>query len=301
MDKRAHNRAVGTRSGSPHVRLFVREAAPLSSVPRPLTALVGREQEAATVSTLLRRPGMRLLTLTGPGGVGKTRLAIEVATRWAEDVADEVAFVHLASLTDPSLVAPAIAQAVGVREAGEQPLLERLTMALRPQALLLVLDNCEQILDAALQIGELLVACPRLTVLATSRAPLRLSGEREFPVPPLSLPPAEDGTTAGRQDGQLLSQDIEQAEAVRLFAERAQTVLPTFALTADNAETVGEICRRLDGLPLAIELAAARVKLFPPATLLARLERRLPVLIGGPRDAPPRLRTMRDAIAWSHE
>jgi predicted ATPase/DNA-binding CsgD family transcriptional regulator len=283
------------------VQLFVREAVPFSGPPRPLTALVGREQEAATIAALLRLPEVRLLTLTGPGGVGKTRLAIEVATRWAEDGADGVAFVALAPLTDPHLVVPTIAQAVGVREAGEQPLAERLIMTLRTRPLLLVLDNCEQVLDAALQIGDLLAACPQLTVLVTSRAPLRLSGEREFPVPPLSLPPADSGTISGRQDGQVPSQDVERSEAGRLFTERARAVLPTFAVTADNAGTVAEICRRLDGLPLAIELAAARVKLFTPATLLARLDRRLPLLIGGPRDAPPRLRTMRDAIAWSYD
>src|SRR5215216_3213418 len=200
MDKRMHNRASGSGSETAPVRLFVVEAVPLWSVPRPLTALVGREQETASVSALLRRPEVPLLTLTGPGGVGKTRLAIAVATGWTEDgndeVPPEVVFVALAPLTDAALVVPAIAQAVGVREAGDQPLLARLTLALRPRTVLLVLDNCEQVLAAAPQIGELLSACPQLTVLATSRAPLHLSGEREFPVPPLSLPPPDTGTGA---------------------------------------------------------------------------------------------------------
>ena len=187
-----------------------------------------------------------------------------------------------------------------MRDAGEQPLVERLIATLCPRDLLLVLDNCEQVPDAAPYVGELLHACPRLTVLATSRTPLRLSGEREFPVPPLSVPQLV-GEAARQVDGHVLSQDIANSEAVRLFVERARAVLPAFALTEDNAGVVAEICRRLDGLPLAIELAAARVKLFPPTALLARLERRLPLLIGGPRDAPQRLRTMRDAIAWSYD
>ena len=209
-----------------------------------------------------------------------------------DDFPDGVVFVDLSPLTDPDLVVPTIAAALGVREVTGQPLLETLSTFLAPKRLLLVLDNCERVLAAAADIVTLLAASPGLTVLATSREPLRVRGEREFPLLPLPLPAADRLPAIA---------ELAQVPAVALFVERATAVQPTFALTADNAAAVAAICQRLDGLPLAIELAAARVKVLPPAALLARLERRLPLLTGGGRDLPARQRTMRDAIAWSYD
>ncbi|HEY7118703.1 MAG TPA: LuxR C-terminal-related transcriptional regulator, partial [Tepidisphaeraceae bacterium] len=235
------------------------------------------------------------VTLTGPGGVGKTRLALRVAADMAADFSDGVAFVDLAAIREPEFVAPAIAQALGVRRADDQPALATLKAVLRLRELLLVLDNFEQVVDAAPVVSELLQACPRLTALVTSRALLHLSGERAAPVPPLALPVGADG-------GGLPSlADLGEVEAVRLFVERSRAVQPAFALTAQNAHAVVEICTRLDGLPLAIELAAARGALFSPSALLARLERRLPMLTAGPRDLPSRQQTMRGAITWSYD
>jgi non-specific serine/threonine protein kinase len=271
---------------------ILRSADRYHNVPAPLSPLVGREREAAAITALLRRQDVRLVTLTGPGGVGKTRLALRVATEVADAFPDGVAFVGLAPIVDAELVLPTVAQVLGVREASDTPIATRLEAILRGKRLLLVLDNVEQVLDAAPQIADLLAACPDLTALVTSRERLRLSGEREYPVSPLALPAAGDAIPLDVLAG---------SEAIALFVERAQAVNPGFALSEESAPAVAEICRRLDGLPLAIELAAARVKMLPPSALLVRLERALPLLIGGGRDLPARQQTMRDAIAWSHD
>jgi predicted ATPase/DNA-binding CsgD family transcriptional regulator len=258
----------------------------------PLTPFIGRETEVAEVSVLVTEPAIRLLTLTGPGGTGKTRLAVAVAGRVGPDFFDGVALVSLAPLGDPVLVASAIAQQLGVREGAGASLTNRLKAHLAEKRMLLVLDNFEHLLPAAPLVIDLLRACSSLHVLATSRAPLHLSGERTYPVPPLELP----------NPRQLpLLDDLAQIEAVRLFVDRVQAGKPDFALTDANAPAIAEIVHRLDGLPLAIELAAARVPVLSPAALLARLDRRLPLLTGGARDAPERQRTLRDTIAWSHD
>jgi predicted ATPase/DNA-binding XRE family transcriptional regulator len=262
-------------------------------LPAPATPLVGRDHEATSVARLLLREEVRLLTLIGPGGVGKTRLAVEVAGRSGKAFADGFAFVPLAPLRDVTLFPTVLTETLGIKEvAGEAPQ-ETLEKHLRDTQMLLVLDNFEHLPTAAPVVAALVGTCPQMTVLVTSRAPLHLGGEHQFPVPPLPLPEAED----------LASGDIMEnySPAVELFRQRAQAVTPAFELTATNAITVARICQKLDGLPLAIELAAARVKLFPPKALLDRLDRRLQLLRGGARDLPERQQTLRDTVTWSYD
>src|SRR5215218_7586822 len=236
------------------------------ATPVPLTSFVGRERELAAMVDLLSQPGIRLVTLTGPGGAGKTRLALRVADVVAARFPDGVWFVPFAPVRDGSLVPAAIAQVLGLKVASDRPVVDSLRDYLERRTGLLLLDNLEHLLDAVWVIPALLGGCPGLTVLATSRAVLRVSGEHDYPVPALTLPTAVD--------------DV-QTEAVRLFVDRARAAKPDFRLDQSNTAAVAEICRRLDGLPPAIELAATRVRALPPTALAARLDRRLPLLRGG--------------------
>jgi len=267
-------------------RLAVQGAAPDAERPStrwptsllmPPTALIGRTHEVDSVCALLRRDDVRLLTLTGTGGVGKTRVALQVAAELHDQFTDGVSFAALASISDPALIVAAIAQSLGIKETGDQPLFERVQNYLRTKQMLLLLDNFEHVVAAAPSIAELLAVAPRLKVLVTSREVLHLSGEQEFPLPPLNLP-----------------------DAIALFVARAQAATPDFQLSNANAATVAAICQRLDGLPLAIELAAARVKLFPPQALQSWLDNRLQFLTGGARDLPARQQTIRNTIDWSY-
>jgi predicted ATPase/DNA-binding CsgD family transcriptional regulator len=286
-DHRAHSDAVQVHTGKRPSTNFVLPRGPL----------IGREHEIATIQQLLLQEQVGVLTLTGPGGIGKTRLAMQVATSLLDHFVDGVYFVSLAPIRDAALVIVAIAETLGVREAGTQPLIEALQVYLQHRQMLLVLDNFEQVLAAAPLLTPLLAECDRLKFLVTSRASLDLYGEQEFPVPPLALPDPKWLTTRGGE----LAPHLAQIASVTLFVQRALAVQPDFALSATNAAAVGEICIDLDGLPLAIELAAAKLKLFSPPALLARLQQRLTLLIGGPQDLPARQRTLRDEIAWSYD
>ncbi len=263
-----------------------------NNLPIQPTAFIGREKEVAAVQRHLLREGVRLLTLTGPGGVGKTRLGLQVAAEVTERFTDGTWFVSLAAVSDPELVLPSIAQTLGLQEEGDRSLLHQLQITLREKQVLLLLDNFEQVASAARHVADLLTVCSRLKVLVTSREALHVRAEREFPVPALALPDLEH-----LPDLETLS----QYEAVALFIERAQAVKPAFQVTNATAPAVAEICARLDGLPLAIELAAACIKLFPPQDLLHRLTQRLPLLTSSLRDVPARQQTLRKTIQWSYD
>jgi len=281
--------ASGLASEFPPLRTL---QARLNNLPLQPTPLVGREREVEEIIERLRSAQVRLLTLTGPGGTGKTRLALQAGANLLEELDDGVFFVSLTTITDPALVPSTIAEPLGVRESAEQSLEESLKSYLHHKRLLLILDNFEQVLEGTRLVGELVAACPNLKVLATSRIPLKLYGEQEYPVPPLALP-----------DPRVLPpiEVLTQYEGVRLFVERAKAVKEDFEVTNESAPAVAEICARLDGLPLAIELAAARVRVLSPQQMLERLGNRLKLLKGGARDLPARQRALRATIDWSYD
>jgi predicted ATPase/class 3 adenylate cyclase/DNA-binding CsgD family transcriptional regulator len=263
-----------------------------NNLPIQLTPFIGREKEVTAVGQLLRREEVPLVTLTGPGGTGKTRLALQVAAELSDLFADGIYFVDLAPISDPALVIAAIVQSLGIREVGGQPLLERLKDELQRKQMLLLLDNFEQVISAAVQVADLLATCPQLKVIVTSRLVLHVQAEQEFFVPSLSLPDPNHLPDLAA---------LSQYESVALFIRRAQSARPDFQVTNANAPAVAEICARLDGLPLAIELAAARMKLLSPEALLVRLHQPLHVLTGGPRDVAARQQTLRNTIEWSYQ
>lgn len=263
-----------------------------NNLPTPPTPLIGREKELDAAMALLSEGQSRILTITGPGGAGKTRLALELAIKLRDRFENGAFFISLDSIQDSALVIPTIATFLGLKEKAETTLLEMVKTYLSVKQMLLVLDNLEQVIAAAPSISDLLMGSPRVTFIVTSRAPLRIRGEREFSVPPLSFPDPKHLPTL---------ESLSQYGAVQLFIQRAVAVKPDFTVTNSNALAVVEICRRLDGLPLAIELAAARIRLLQPSSILGHLKRRLKFLTSGARDLPARQQTLRDTIAWSHE
>lgn len=287
-DRTALEATIARHRGPATTLAATPDASAVPGLPTSLDALLGRDDAVAALAAALGA-GERLITLTGPGGVGKTRLAVAVA---AQFVAGTVCFVSLASLRDPGLVASAIAEALGLRETGESEWAAVVRAALADRHLLLVLDNFEHLMPAASLLAELLVACPHVVILATSRAPLHLRGERPYAVAPLTTP---------EPDRLPALATLARVPAVALFVRQARAAVPGFALSAANATAVAAICRRLDGLPLALELAAARVRLLTPAALLARLSPTLPLLTGGARDLPERHQTLRATLNWSHD
>jgi predicted ATPase len=268
-----------------------------TNLPAQLAPLIGREREVAEASLLLGDAGMRLVSLVGPGGTGKTRLAIELGWKLRERFPDGVFMVNLTPVRDPGQLLSCIAQVLGVKESGAKPLAEQLKEHLRNRKLLMPLDNFEQIIAAAPQVAQLLAAAPHLAILVTSRTALQISGEREYPITPLPLP---DRKVLPRSKSQRLEL-LRANPAIQLFLQRATAVKPAFELTSENGDHIAQIVERLDGLPLAIELAAARSKILTPQAILSRLNKSLGLLTGGARDHAAHQQTLRSTIAWSYD